>query len=157
LRPGVYLCRRGTDAIRLVVAAELPREERNALLHLFSAAPEQVQYGEEHYRMQSADTTSIVNQLFADYRMEGLTMPYTMEDFRRDVAREHVHELTPEERLAGLPPEERLAGLPPEQRLQGLSPEERLAGLPREQIEAYLKRLGRKPATTRKKKPKRSH
>jgi hypothetical protein len=43
LRPGVYICRRGTDAIRLVVAAELPREERNALLHLFSAAPEQVQ------------------------------------------------------------------------------------------------------------------
>src|SRR5260221_10307616 len=48
VRPGVYICRRGTDAIRLVVAAELPREEQNALLHLFSAAPEQVQYGAEH-------------------------------------------------------------------------------------------------------------
>src|SRR5438876_2248246 len=32
VRPGVYICRRGTDAIRLVVAAELPREEQNALL-----------------------------------------------------------------------------------------------------------------------------
>ncbi len=43
MRPGVYTCRRGTDAIRVVVASELPQEERNALLHLFSAAPEQVQ------------------------------------------------------------------------------------------------------------------
>ena len=73
---------------------------------------------------------SIVNELFADYRMEGLTMPYSIEDFRRDVARKHVHELTPEERLAGLPPE---------------------------QIEAYLQRLAKKPATTRKKNPKRKN
>jgi hypothetical protein len=69
--------------------------------------------------------------------MEGLTMPYTMEDFRREVAREHVHELTAEERLAGLSPEQILARLPPEQ------------------IEAYLKRLGNRAATTKKKKPKR--
>jgi hypothetical protein len=33
LRPGVYVCRRGTDAIRLVVAVELAQQERNALLH----------------------------------------------------------------------------------------------------------------------------
>ena len=137
LRPGVYNCRRGTDAIRLVVAAELPQEERNALLHLFSAVPEQVQYGAEHYRLQSDETSTIVNQLFAEYRVQGLTMPYTMADFRRDLAREHLHELTPEERLAGLPPEQILAALPPEQ------------------IEAYLKRLGKRPANTRKKKPKR--
>src|SRR5207244_2430906 len=102
LRPGVYVCRRGTDAIRLVVAAELPRVERNALLHLFSATPDQVQYGAEHHRLQSPDTSSIVNDLFGQYRVEGLTMPYTMADYRRDVAREHLHELTVEERLAGL-------------------------------------------------------
>jgi hypothetical protein len=95
LPPGVYLCRRGTDAIRLVVAAELPQEERNALLHLFSAAPQQVQYGAEHHRLQSADPSTIINELFTKYRLEGLTMPYTTEDFRRDVAWEHVHELTP--------------------------------------------------------------
>ena len=126
LRPGVYLCRRGTDAIRLVVAAELPQEERNALLHLFSAAPEQVQYGATHYRLQSADTSSIVCQLFADYRLEGLTMPYTIEDWRRDFTREHMQDFTVEERLAGLPAE---------------------------QIEAYLKRLRKKRSTTKKKKP----
>ena len=80
--------------------------------------------------MQLADTSTIVNQLFADYRVEGLTMPYTMADFRRDYVREHVNDLTPEERLAVLPPE---------------------------RIEAYLKRLAKKPATTRKKNPKRKN
>lgn len=55
LRPGVFVCRRGSDAIRLIVAAELAEVERNALLHLFSAAPERVQYGAEHYQVHSAD------------------------------------------------------------------------------------------------------
>ena len=136
LRPGVYICRRGTDAIRVVVAVELPREERNALLHLFSAAPQQVQYGAEHYRVHSAEMSTIVNHLFVAYRAEGLNMPYTIEDFRREIMREHLHELTPEERLAGLPAEEILKRISPEQ------------------IEAYLKHLGKKPATATKKKRK---
>ncbi|WP_157817849.1 hypothetical protein [Candidatus Thiodictyon syntrophicum] len=38
-------------------------------------------------------------------------MSYTFQDFRRDLARETLPELTPEERLRGLPPEEVLRGL----------------------------------------------
>jgi len=136
LRPGVYLCRRGTDAIRMVVAAELPLEERNSLLHLFSAAPERIQYGAEHYRPHAADVSTIVRRLFTDYKVEGLSMPYTMEDYRREVAQEYLQELTAAERLALLPAEERLAGLTVEQ------------------IEAYLTRLrsksGEKTRKTRK-------
>ena len=64
-------------------------------------------------------------------------MPYTMEDFRREVACEHLAELTAEERLVGLPAEEVLVHYT------------------EDQIEAYLKRLAKKPATTRKKNPKR--
>jgi outer membrane protein assembly factor BamB len=48
-----------------------------AFLYLFSAASEQVQYGAEHYRLPSAETSSIVNDLFVEYRVEGLSMPYT--------------------------------------------------------------------------------
>src|SRR5579884_2250844 len=136
LRPGVYTCRRGTDAIRVVVAAELPREEPNALLHLFSAAPEKVEFGIEHYRVESADLSTAVLDLFRDYTVEGLHMPYTREDLRRDIARETLHELTVEERLAGL------------------SPEQLLAGLTAAQIEAYLKRLRKQPTAAKKKKPK---
>src|SRR5262249_36814814 len=64
IQEGVYDCRRGTDLIRLIVATDLPKKEENALLHLFSAAQDQVKYGAEHYHLQSPDTSSIVNQLF---------------------------------------------------------------------------------------------
>ena len=50
-------------------------------------------------------------------------MSYTFQDFRRDLAREALPELTPEERLRGLPPEERLLGLSDEDLLRGLSDE----------------------------------
>lgn len=68
--------------------------------------------------------------MFEGYEREGLIMPYTMKDFRRDFAKEHLKDLTPAERLEGLSPDERLQGLSPDQRLQGLSARE---------IEEYLK------------------
>src|SRR5262249_40427890 len=58
VQPGVYLCRRGTDAIRVVVAAELPMTEHNALLHLFSAAGDRIKYGREHYSPESPDLST---------------------------------------------------------------------------------------------------
>src|SRR5204863_9579715 len=91
--------------------------------HYVNAAPEQVQYGAEHYRVQSADMSTIAKQLFAAYHVEGLTMPYTIHDFKREIALENLHELTVEERV------------------HGLSPEELLSALPAQQIEVYLKRL----------------
>ena len=139
IQTGVYLCRRGSDAIRIVVTAELPKAEHNSLLHLFSAAVDPVQYGAGHYRLQSANVSTLVNRLFASYRKEGLTMPYTMDDFRKEVALEVLEELTPEQRLRGLPAEERLRGLPPEQ------------------IEEYLRRLRQQPKTSSAKKRKPKH
>ena len=72
-------------------------------------------------------------------------MAYNWEDFRRDFAKEHLHELTLEERLEGLSPDELARRLSPEDRLAGLSPQElarrlkpseRLAGLePSERLE----------------------
>lgn len=81
-------------------------------------------------------------------------MPYTIEDYRREVARQFIHELTPEERLEGLPAKELASRLSPEERLAGLPAEERLAGLSAEQIEAYLKRWQKRASPSPKKKPK---
>jgi hypothetical protein len=128
VRPGVYDCRRGTDVIRVLVAGQLPRTENNALLHLFSAAQEQVRYGRAHYQQRSAETSTLLYRLLQLYEREGLNMPYTMADFVRDFTKEHLKDLTPEERVAGLSPEERVAGLSPEEkaallkRLQGELP-----------------------------------
>ncbi len=143
VQAGVYDYRRGTDVIRVIVAHELARTENNALLHLLSASPEQVRYGVEHYQQHSADTSTVLGQLFEGYEREGLTMPYTMEDFRRDYVKEHLKELTPDERLEGLSPDQRLEGLSPEERLRGLSPD---------QIESYLRRRKPQRASPKRKK-----
>jgi hypothetical protein len=150
VQPGVYDCQWATEGIRVIVLGQLPQSEHNAMLHLFSAAQEQVRYGAQHYRQRADDTSTLLQRLFEQYRKEGVNMPYTMEDFRRDYVKEHLKDLTPEEiravvppeeLLKGLPPEERLAGLAPEERLAGLSLEERLAGFSPEEIAALLKRL----------------
>ncbi len=140
LRTGVYQCRRGTDVIRVVVAGQLSQVERIAPLHLFSASAGQVGYGARHYRRRSADTSTLLQQLLQGYQGEGLTMPYTMEDFRKDYAKEHFKDLTPQEQV------EAIQSLPPEQRqevLRSLPPEDRLEGLSVEEIEQFLKK--RKP------------
>lgn len=131
LQPGVYECLRGTDRIRLVVLAQLPEAEHNAMLHLFSAAQARVRYGVEHYRQRSDETSTLVGRLIAQYRKEDVLMSYTMADFRRDYTKEHLKDLTPEERLEGLSPQEIRAVLSPEKLLEGLSPEEVAALLKR--------------------------
>src|ERR1700722_18402427 len=50
---GGYDCQWATDAIRVVVAANLPREAHNAPLHLFSASPGLVGFGRDAYRPRS--------------------------------------------------------------------------------------------------------
>ena len=110
------ICRWGTDTIRIIVAGELSREKQNAPLHLFSAKPELAGFGQVVYKRNSANTSSLLEQLFLRFQGEGITM-YTMEDFQRDYAKKYFPKLTPQEQeevLKSLPPEARLAGLPPE-------------------------------------------
>jgi hypothetical protein len=137
LQPGVYECRRGTDRFRVIVAGQLPRTENNALLHLFSASVEQWRYGSEHYRQRSADSSTLINELLKDYRKEGIDMPYTIEDFRREYAKEHFKDLTPEEQREAI---------------QHLTPEELFAALSPEQIKQFRKLLnGDRPSNPSKK------
>ena len=146
LQPGVYDCRWGMDAVRVVVAGQLAREAHNAPLHLFSASPDLLGFAGGAYRRRSEQTSRLLGQLFDRLQGEGFAMSYTMEDFNRQYVKEHFTRLTPEERrevLRSLPPEEQeevLQSLPPEV-LQSLPPEQRLAGLSEEQIRQYLERL----------------
>jgi len=157
---GVYACRRGTDVIRIIVASQVPRQEHNALLHLFSASAARIDYGTSHYQQHSSETSTVLEQLLVEYRGEGIAMAYTMADWRRDYDRELLKRMTPEElrqALQGLSPEKVLEALSPEQlrdALRGLSPEARLEGLSPEEIEQVLqKRQAERPA--RSKKPRR--
>jgi hypothetical protein len=159
VQAGVYDVRRGTDTIRVIVLSQIPKEPYNSLWHLFSGVPETVQFGVEHYRPRTEVSTALY-ELFENYQVEGLSMPYTMEDLEREVARKHLQKLTvqeridellenvpadellerltPEERLAGLSSDERLTGLSSDERLAGLSSDERLAGLSSDDLLRHL-------------------
>ncbi len=135
VRNGVYWVTWGTHRVHVLVLSEMPDGDQNALWHLFSGVPRKVVAGAAHYQGHKREVSTIMNRLFECYDLEGMAMPYTMEEFMRDATKEILESLPPEERLRGLPPEERLRGLSPEDRLRGLTPEEMRA------MKAYLDRL----------------
>lgn len=139
---GVYDCLWGTDTVRVVVAGELPPERHNAPLHLFSAAPELVGYGQGVYQQRSDFTSYLLRQLFERFQTEEVTMTYTMEDFKRDYFKEHFPKLSQKERL------EILQSLPPEQYRElflSLPPEDVLNALPFEQVRQYVEQHRTEP------------
>lgn len=150
IKPGVYEVQWGSRKIRIIVLSEVAKIERNALWLLFSGIVDKVQYGASQYQSRQPDLSTVMNRLYASYKLEGVPMPYTIEDYKRDLKEETLSWLTLEERLKGLTPEERLRGVPTEERLRGVPTEEILKILPleellrklsREEIDAYLKKL----------------
>jgi len=148
LQEGVYYVIWGTQRVRILVLSEMPETPPNAVWEMFSGEPQKVAFGLREYRPKSPDLQGVFGALSEEFGVEGSEMSYTIEDFRREVAREHLKKLPPKERLEGLTPEDRLEGLTPEDRLEGLTPDEvlrkfspgeRLEGLPLEEIEAYLR------------------
>jgi hypothetical protein len=115
---GVYELQVLTSRIRLIVANQLPQQEQNAMLHLFSSRAELLAYAREHYPLRSLETSTLLLQLYQKYRQEGQIMPDMLEEFARETIDRLLKELPLEKRL------ELIKGLSPEQRVQGLTPEE---------------------------------
>jgi hypothetical protein len=131
VRPGVYDVRLVTRPARVVVVSQLPQEEQNAMLLLFSAREDLLRYGREHFRPHSTETSSLLLQLLRKYGEDP-----NMSDKLKEFVRETVDEL-----LKSLPAEERLKGMPAEERLKGMSADEIARALPRETLEAALRQL----------------
>ena len=130
--------------------SRLPLAQRNSVLAFFSFNPESVRFALENYKWHKNDGSTVINQLLEKYSLEGIAMPYTMEQFQKDYIKAHIGVLDPEEVLSGFKTEDRLKGLRAEDRLKGLRAEEvlskfkaedRLKGLRAEEIEFYLKKL----------------
>jgi hypothetical protein len=138
--PGAYDVVWGTDTIRILVLREMPPTEQNVVWNLFSGDPERIAAAFHQLRPRLPSWSSILNDLLGYYGLEGMAMPYTMEDFEREVEEKILRKMKPERRLEGLSPEQRLEGLSAEQILGRLSPEQILAHLSREDIENYLKK-----------------
>jgi hypothetical protein len=157
LKEGVYEAMHFSGTLRIVVVHQLPEQEHNAMLHLFSARAESLRYGVEHYRQRSEETSTLLLNLFKKYRLEGMTMPDALEQLARETIDEILGSLSVEERLKGvsteelrnrLSPEERLQGIPPEERLKGISTDELLAALRPEALASLIRRLRDKDAGT---------
>ncbi len=127
VQPGVYEVRHFTGTLRLVVVHQLPQQEHNAMLHLFSAKADLLKYGAEHYRLRSAETSTLLLQLFERYQLEGSLMPDALEEFARETIDALLKKLPVEKRLKGISLEERLKGVSVDDLLKALSPEDREA------------------------------
>ena len=138
---GVYRVSLGIKDIKVIVLNQIPKKEHNALWHLFSADKEQIAYGAQHYEKRSEMTSTILNQLFAKYQLEGIDMPYTMEDFKHDVALEHLSSLTIDERLQNLPADEIVQRLSLDERLRDLPLSEIIKHYSPEELEAQLEQI----------------
>jgi hypothetical protein len=115
-----------------------------------------VTYATHRYSDFTGESSTIVNQLINKYKEEGWNMPYTMQDFKRDVVRTHLGSLSteevlklysteevlkqysPEEVLKLYSTEEVLKQYSPEEVLKQYSAEDRLKGLSIEEIQRYL-------------------
>jgi hypothetical protein len=116
VQPGVYDVRHFTGVLRLVVVHELPQQEQNALLHLFSARKDLLRYGAEHYRLRSNETSTLLLQLFERYRLEVASMPDMLEELTRQTIEEVFKNATAAQRLKGLSVDDLLAAMSPETR-----------------------------------------
>jgi hypothetical protein len=119
------------------------------MLHLFSANQDLAEYGALHYRPYSVETSMLLYQLFERYQKEGLPMPLTLEELRRETEKEILAKTPPEKLLQMLSVEQRLEGLPAEQRLEGLSADDMLRALTPEVRAALLRRLKEEEAAAK--------
>src|SRR5262245_4326209 len=82
LRPGVYEVSFLGVVIRIIVVHQLPQEEQNAMLHLFSAQQDLLRYGQEHYRPHSTESSTLLYELLLEYTKDS-TMATQLEEFVR--------------------------------------------------------------------------
>lgn len=74
--------------------------------------------------MRQPETSTVVQQLFDNYRLENLDVAYTIQDFQKDYIREHLNVLLPDEALNRYSMDDRLKGLSPTDIANHLAPED---------------------------------
>ncbi len=84
------------------------------MLHLFSAKPELLTYGAQHYRIRSRESSNLLFRLFERFQKEGELMPDLLEEFTRQSIAELLRELPVEKRLEGLTADQIARALPAE-------------------------------------------
>ncbi len=125
VKQGVYDMPWGGQRLRLIVLSHIAEIERNAIWQLFSAEPHHVQYGASHYQWHIQQLSTIVQELYKKYRLEGIAMPYTANDYYLELTRANVNRLTPQERVKDLSPDDIMELLFSDEILEHISPEKK--------------------------------
>ena len=132
---GVYEMKWGTRPIRVIVCRRVEIATRNALWLLFSGDEERVAFAMQHFGLNNQEMSTILTDISETYQLQGLNMPYTIEDYKRECiekALESIKTLPADEQedvLEQLPADLRLRGLDAKDRLEGLDAQDRLEGL----------------------------
>jgi hypothetical protein len=72
-----------------------------------------LRYGQEHYRQQSEETSTLLSDLLQCYD-EDKEMSEKLKEYAQESRKRMLEKMSPEERLKGLSPEEVIRGLSPE-------------------------------------------
>jgi hypothetical protein len=102
VRDGVYAVRYFSRNIRVVVLNELPRQQHNAMLHMFAASEPLREYAAGHYRPRSPEINTLLCYFIRKYHQEGLPVPPTLEELHRQALEQLLSEVPPEELLKRL-------------------------------------------------------
>ncbi len=102
----------------VIVLSKAPKSKRNAIWNLFSGRPNLMQFGARNYRWKRRPVLGIFRRLYQKFKLEGIEMPYTLDDFVREHYPAELKEMPRKKRL------EILAELPVNERLEGISAEE---------------------------------
>ncbi len=114
-KPGVYDLEVGHIPIRAIVLSEIRATDANRVWNIFSGRENLLRAAARTYRPKLSDTSTVLDRLFLFYRMEGLNMPYTIEEFYKETLPEFLAKIPPEERLKGMSPEDLVKSLSVEQ------------------------------------------
>jgi len=112
---GCYDVKYLTGTIRVLVINDLPCEQQNAVMHLFSNEDALVRYAASTFRRYSEKTGGLLMKLLEFYNSEGILMPLTLEEVNQHVRERLLSTMTPAERLEGLTPNDVVQVMPPEQ------------------------------------------
>jgi len=89
IKKGVYELTWGAKKICIIVLSAVPKSRKNALWNIFSNVKKNIEYGLTQYRMTRPGSklvtmSSVIDDVFKYYGVEGLHMAYTMEQYQKD-------------------------------------------------------------------------
>ena len=136
---GVYDIEWGSLTIRLIAIRELPTDDANTILLLFSQATNQLEFAVSHFRKKKDDASGIIDQMIRFYKKEDKKMAVTLADLNRLAKQRMLEEMTLRQRLEGISTKEVLKHIPRRELAKEILRDALEREPTRAEVDAYLK------------------